>query len=113
MPSAARMPSKTPRIAPPRALQVLLVDDHDDSNELVRMLLVRRGFQVTIARWGATARAAGEAAPVDVLVSDIGLPDGSGCDLLRELRVARRLPAIALSGLDRKSDVESARKAGF
>jgi DNA-binding response OmpR family regulator len=92
---------------------VLLVDDHADTADLLRMLLVRRGFEVTTARSVATALAAAEASPIDVLVSDIGLTDGSGCDLLRKLRAARPVPAIALSGRDREADVQSARDAGF
>jgi DNA-binding NarL/FixJ family response regulator len=61
----------------------------------------------------ASAPAAAEAGPIDVLVSDIGLADGNGCDLLRQLRAAGPLPAIALSGRDREADVQSARDAGF
>src|SRR4051812_21444339 len=102
------MPNETPRDPTPRPVRVLLVDDHDDSVELLQMLLVRRGFQVTTARSVASALAAAEAAPVDVLVSDIGLPDGSGYDLLRKLHGVGRLRAITLSGLDRDADVHSA-----
>ncbi|MEP7121109.1 MAG: response regulator [Byssovorax sp.] len=97
----------------PRPLRVLLVDDHADTAELLRMLLSRRGFEVTTARSVASALAAAEASPVDVLVSDIGLADGNGCDLLRQLRALGPLPAIALSGRDREADVQSARDAGF
>ena len=99
--------------AEPRPLRVLLVDDHADTAELLRMLLSRRGFEVTTARSVATALAAAEATPIDVLVSDIGLADGNGCDLLRQLRATRPLPAIALSGRDREADVQTAREAGF
>lgn len=94
-------------------LRVLLVDDHVDTAELLRMLLVRRGYVVTIARSVATALHAASLTPFDVLVSDIGLTDGSGCDLLRQLREARHIPAIALSGRDREVDVQTARDAGF
>ena len=94
-------------------MRVLLVDDHADTTELLRMLLVRRGFVVTTARSIATALVAIEASPVDVLVSDIGLTDGSGCDLLRQLRANAPIPAIALSGRDRVGDVQTARDAGF
>jgi DNA-binding response OmpR family regulator len=96
-----------------RPLRVLLVDDHADTAELLRMLLVRRGFEVTTARSVATALVAAESTPIDVLVSDIGLSDGTGCDLLRQIRAVRPLPAIALSGRDREADVQSARDAGF
>jgi DNA-binding response OmpR family regulator len=99
--------------AEPRPLRVLLVDDHADTAELLRMLLSRRGFEVTTARSVASALVAAEASPIDVLVSDIGLTDGNGCDLLRQLRAIGPLPAIALSGRDREADVQSARDAGF
>jgi DNA-binding response OmpR family regulator len=99
--------------APPPALQVLLVDDEADSAELLQLLLETRGFAVTTARSIASALAAAETAAFDVIVSDIGLPDGSGCDLLRELRAASAVPAIALSGRDSPADVAIAREAGF
>lgn len=93
--------------------RVLLVDDDEDSTELLRMLLARRGFQVTTACSVATALAAADAATFDVLVSDIGLPDGTGYDLLRQVRLARRLPAIAVSGLDRAADFKDGPGAAF
>jgi DNA-binding response OmpR family regulator len=100
-------------VAQARASRVLIVDDHTETTELLRILLARRGFEVTTARSVATAIAAVEEAPVDVLVSDINLPDGDGCDLLRRLREARPLPAIALSGLDRPPDSRRGLDAGF
>jgi DNA-binding response OmpR family regulator len=106
-------PDHTP---PARRSRVLVVDDHTETTELLRILLGRRGFDVTTARSVATAMAAIEASPVDVLVSDVNLPDGDGCDLLQRLREAheaRRLPAIALSGLDRDADRRRGLDAGF
>jgi len=107
------MPHQTSRDLEPRLPRVLLVEDHADSAELLRILLGRRGFAVTVAGSVSTALAAACADPVDVLVSDMNLPDGSGNDLLRQLRAQGSLPAIALSGRDRDADVESARAAGF
>ena len=101
------------RVAPSRRSRVLVVDDHTETTELLRILLSRRGFDVTTAHSVATAVAAIEAAPVDVLVSDVNLPDGDGCDLLHRLREARPLPAIALSGLDRDIDRRRGIAAGF
>jgi CheY-like chemotaxis protein len=115
-----------------RTPRVLLVDDHADTADLLRMLLTRRGFEVTTAHSVATGLAAAGGAPVsmgpqaapnpgpasrappfDVLISDIHLPDGSGHDLLRQIRAVGPLPAVALSGLDRAADRESAHEAGF
>jgi DNA-binding response OmpR family regulator len=107
------MPDPMSPDAKPRPPRVLLVEDHADSAELLRMLLERHGFAVTIAGSVGTALAAAVAEPVDVLVSDMELPDGNGIDLLRQLRADGRLPAIALSGLDREADVARARAAGF
>src|SRR4051794_36408847 len=51
---------------------------------------------------------------VDMIVSDIGLPDGTGLDLMRELRAAgKQRPAIALSGFGMESDIQASREAGF
>ncbi len=99
------MPRSTPR--------VLLVEDHADSAELLRILLGRHGFAVTVAGSVGTALTAAFTEPMDVLVSDMDLPDGSGIDLLRRLRAQGSFPAIALSGLDGDAEVESAREAGF
>lgn len=96
-----------------RPIRVLLVDDEEDSAELLGMLLARRGFEVASACSVATARAAAEATTIDVLVSDIRLPDGNGHDLLRHLRVAGNLPAIALSGLDRAASARPEGDGGF
>lgn len=49
----------------------------------------------------------------DVLVSDISLPDGSGLDLIREVRRGRGVPSIALSGFGTEDDVQRSRAAGF
>ena len=49
----------------------------------------------------------------DLLISDIGLPDRSGYDLMREVRSSRRLPGIALSGFGTEQDVNESRAAGF
>ena len=106
------MPNSTPCDAG-RPPQVLLVEDHSDTAELLRVLLGRHGFAVTVASSVGAALAAAGAGPVDVLVSDIQLPDGSGHDLLRRLREDGPVPAIALSGLDGEADIDDARAAGF
>jgi DNA-binding response OmpR family regulator len=49
----------------------------------------------------------------DLLISDIGLPDRSGYELMREVRVNKPLPGIALSGFGSEEDVNQAREAGF
>ena len=97
--------------------RILLVDDHGDTNRAMKRLLSRLGYDVTTAATVAEALAADESAgPFDLLLSDIGLPDGSGLDLMRDLAVRRPDPpprAIALSGFGTDGDVARSREAGF
>lgn len=98
---------------------ILLVDDHIDTSLALKLLLERRGFDVKTANTvesGLEAirkrRAIGE--NFDIIISDIGLPDGSGLDLISQLR--RQDPsikAIALSGFGTDDDIRRSREAGF
>ncbi len=103
---------------------VLLVEDHPDTANVMARMLRRAGFQVTVASSVAQALAEAEAArktvddsgrtrPIRVIISDLGLPDGSGCDLMRALRAEDKVRGIALSGFGMEDDVEQAREAGF
>jgi len=65
----------------PEPGRVLVVDDDRDTAQLLRRLLERRGFVVRVAHSVAMALDAVEEAPIDLLVSDLRLPDGDGCDL--------------------------------
>ena len=67
---------------------VLLVEDHQDSARVLSTLMRRRGgfYRVFHAATAAEATALYQSGPVDVIVSDLGLPDGSGLDLIRHLQ---------------------------
>jgi signal transduction histidine kinase len=68
--------------------RVLLVEDHEDSREFMRALLVHEGHHVEAVRSAGDARARlREAVSFDVLLTDLGLPDANGWDLVREVRV--------------------------
>ena len=93
---------------------VLLVDDHLDTCLGMSRLLRRRGFQVAVAHSVAEALAQADGARFDLLISDIGLPDGTGFDLMNALR--RRIdgpPGIALSGYGMETDIDKSKEAGF
>jgi len=98
-----------------RPLKILLVEDHADSAKMLGLLLKTEGHEVTHAGDVATAlKFAGDAWCFDVLISDIGLPDGTGYDLMRELTArGMEVPAIALSGYGMAEDVEKSMAAGF
>ncbi|OYW70275.1 MAG: hypothetical protein B7Z37_31255 [Verrucomicrobia bacterium 12-59-8] len=94
-------------------LTILLVEDHKDTNRLLRMSLERRGHTVTTAGSVAEARAAFPTTHANVLISDIGLPDGDGWELLREIRSASAIPAVAMSGYGCAEDLRRSQDAGF
>ena len=93
--------------------RILLVDDHADTLENLARLLRRRGYEVAAAADGAQADAAVRRETFDLFVSDLGLPDISGHQLLSSLRTVQDRPAIALSGYGMESDVASSKAAGF
>jgi signal transduction histidine kinase len=122
-PISAEPPSALKDIAAPthhlaeraeNRFRILLVDDHLDSVRPMQLFLEAIGYRVTTAESveGALRIAAKE--EFDLLVSDIGLPDGSGVDLLRLLREkGHTLPGIALSGYGMEQDLTRSHAAGF
>jgi DNA-binding response OmpR family regulator len=93
-------------------LRVLIVEDHDDSREMLEHLLDRQGYAVSAAPSCGRARELAASAPFDMVICDIDLPDGDGVDLMRELRRQYLMTTIALTGLTRPSDIERCSKAG-
>ena len=92
---------------------ILVVDDHADTLNIMSRLLARRGYRVLTAGSCADALARRGRIRVDLIVSDLGLPDGSGLNLLALLRQIRDVPAVALSGYGMEEDVTKSRAAGF
>jgi two-component system CheB/CheR fusion protein len=110
-PAVAERPAET------RALAILLVEDHADTAFAMADLLTLQGHRVTVVGGVAEGLAAAEAAfrngALDLVVSDLGLPDGSGLDLMRELSRRYALPGIALSGYGMEDDMRRSKEAGF
>jgi signal transduction histidine kinase/CheY-like chemotaxis protein len=99
---------------PPTGLHILLVDDHPDTCAALEKLLKLRGHSVTAAnsmREAMEVAAAGGA--FDLLISDVGLPDGNGMDLVRYLRSQRPIRGIAISGFGMDADISKSLEAGF
>ncbi len=100
------------RNGPP--VSVLVVEDHAATRVALVRLLTRRHFEVTTASTLAEAREAINRRDFDLIVSDIGLPDGSGCTLMAELRAKKTgMPGIALSGYGMEDDLARSQAAGF
>jgi len=97
-----------------RRTSVLLVEDDVDTGEAMRMLLEEAGFDVRAAGSVEEASRLFRERPADVLVTDVGLPDGSGLDLLGTLKsVSPGLRAVVLSGYGMEEDIQRSRKLGF
>ncbi len=97
-----------------RKLHILLVEDHADTARILSRLLKREGYEVDVAFDMETALATAEKSKFDLLVSDLGLPDGSGLELMRRLRQRdRTIRGIAISGYGQQKDIEQSSEAGF
>ncbi len=100
--------------AEPRDIRILLVDDHEDTNRAMQRLLQRLGYDVQTAHCVQAALSAADTdPPFDLLISDIGLPDGSGLELMEQLLKRRPIKGIALSGFGMEEDVKKSKQAGF
>jgi hypothetical protein len=94
-------------------LQVLLVDDHVDTLQIIGRLLRKRGHRVATADCVQGALKLLSAEQFDALISDIGLPDGNGYDLMREAKQHHELRGVAISGFGMEEDVRRSIDAGF
>ena len=99
-------------------VHVLLVEDDDDSRKLLGTMLKRYGARVTSTKSAAEALAVFEGELPDVLISDIGMPDQDGYELMRKLRAlpserGGKTPAIALTGYASRKDRERALSSGY
>jgi PAS domain S-box-containing protein len=97
------------------AFHILLVEDHIDTAEAMADLLRAMGHEITVAGTVAAGLAAAErlAGRLDLVVSDLGLPDGSGLDLMQQLTGRYSVRGIALSGYGMEEDVRRSLDAGF
>lgn len=94
-------------------LRILLVDDHEDTAKAIRRLLEREGYAITLAFNVSDALGEFGRNEFDLLISDIGLPDGSGLELMRQIRQQKQLRGIALSGFGMEEDIRKSKEAGF
>jgi PAS domain S-box-containing protein len=105
-----------PEAAEPAPLRVLLVEDHQDTADTLKRLLLRRRYEVKTANSVTAALQAADEFDFDVVVTDIGLPDGNGVDLFQDLRLRAgngSLYGIALSGFGMDEDINRSLSAGF
>jgi hypothetical protein len=119
LPTIPRPPLESPRptasVADPgqQRPHVLLVEDHTDTREVLKRLLASFGFLVTAAGSVREALELSRRHRFSLLVSDIGLPDGSGMEIIRHLKAQQEIRGIALSGFGHDDDLRRSREAGF
>jgi PAS domain S-box-containing protein len=117
-PAAAPGGGEPPRAAPAEAdappRRVLLVEDHATTRQTLAALLRKRGFDVAAAESAAEAQRLAVERPFDVVISDIGLPDRTGYELMADLRAIHpQILGVALSGYGMEEDVIRSRAVGF
>lgn len=116
-PAASVGPTTFPPSVPAKktvSYRILLVEDHGQTRNTLARLLTQRGHEVVTAETIQEALEHAQTWAFDLVLSDLGLPDGSGHDLIVELRQLRPgCRGIALSGYGMESDAQRSREAGF
>jgi PAS domain S-box-containing protein len=105
--------SQSPDSDTGRRYRVLLVEDHEDTRVVMTKLLASLGCIVTTASTVREAVEASDRQTFDLLLSDIGLPDGSGLDVMKYMAGKSKVTGIALSGFGQDDDLRRSREAGF
>ena len=93
--------------------RVLLIEDHEDTRRSLNRALRKRGYEVTGASNAATAVEEFRDRAFDLVICDLGLPDGTGWETLEQLKSIRPVRAIAMSGYGMQQDLDKSRAAGF
>lgn len=96
-----------------RMLRLLVVDDHEATLAVLTRLLTRSGHHITPATSVREGLAAAKGETFDAVISDLGLSDGTGFELMEKLRAAHGLRGIALSGYGMDEDLRRSQEAGF
>jgi signal transduction histidine kinase/ActR/RegA family two-component response regulator len=110
---ATSLASKAVSESARKGLKILLVDDHPDTCAALEKLLARRGHLVAVTHDVRSAMEAAVGSKFDLLISDIALPDGTGMELMMQLRAIANVPAIAISGFGSNGDIARSLQAGF
>lgn len=113
LPNHQKQPDTPSPQLSPADFRILLIEDHTDTRQTLQRLLSRAGYQVETANNAQSAREHARNATFDLFICDIGLPDGSGYDLIHDLHQLQSIPAISLSGFGMEADFEKSHAAGF
>ena len=106
------VPATVPR-KPTKSLRILLVEDHADTRRTLSRLLSHFGHDISVAESSQTALDIVKVKQFDVVLSDIGLPDGSGYDVISQAKQKQALKGVALTGFGSDEDIRRGQEAGF
>ena len=109
----AQCPDPEPTNSAAQGTRILLVEDHLSTAQVMARLLKALHFEVTVAHSVTTALQCAAQETFDLLISDLGLPDASGYDLMRQIQERHNLKGIALSGYGMEEDIKKSEEAGF
>jgi CheY-like chemotaxis protein len=113
-PATAKMNEDRTRDSyPGKSLRILIVEDHGDTLEALSRLLTHFGHEISVADDAQSARKIIASKEFDVVLCDIALPDGSGYDVIAEVKRKRPVKAVALTGFGAPHDIERGKEAGF
>ena len=104
--------SQAPR-KPAKSLRILLVEDHGDTRHTLSRLLTHFGHQISVAENTQSALEIMRSQKFDVVLSDIGLPDGSGYEVVSQAKRKHPVKAVAITGFGTDEDVRRGKEAGF
>jgi PAS domain S-box-containing protein len=104
--------SRGPKL-PLKALQILLVEDHQDTRRMLSRLLTHFGHKVLAAENVRRALEIISSEDLDMLLCDIGLPDGSGYEVISQAKRKQPIKAVALTGFGTEADIRRSKQAGF
>ncbi len=96
-----------------KSLRILVVEDHGDTRRTLSRLLSHFGHEISVADSRHSALEMIDAKNFDVVLSDIGLPDGTGYDVIAQAKRKNAIKGVALTGFDQDEDVKRSKEAGF
>jgi PAS domain S-box-containing protein len=101
------------RQKPAKSLRILLVEDHGDTRQTLSRLLSHFGHQIFVADNRQSALEMVQSQKFDVVLSDIGLPDGSGYEVISQAKQKHPVKGVALTGFGTDEDIRRGKEAGF
>lgn len=96
-----------------KSLRILVVEDHADTLKVLARLLDHFGHEISVANGAQSALEIVDSKEFDVVLSDIGLPDGTGYEVIAQAKRKQPIKGVALTGFDKDEDIKRSKEAGF